>query len=88
MPEKIGFIPVGNTLRPEEIYSVRTSEQQAKVKEIIASDEFHFACGNPLTLEVGTYTGVFCFTYYTKNHVLKMVRIGRRGNILRTIETS
>jgi len=63
----------------------RTEEQFEVVRRIVESDEFDFSCGSgifkPSSIS-DEYTGPFCFTWYDKNDVLHLTRIGKRGKIL------
>ena len=84
----ITTIPVGNRHEPTPVQNVRTQAQRDVVLSIVRRSDFDFACGNPLHDpydELRNYTGPFCFVWQTKDSKTHLVRIGKRGNILREI---
>ena len=66
-------------------HEARTEEQFKTVQGIIKSEEFDFTClsDNPFDKEIGDYVGPFNFLFYTKRGQLKLIRISKRGTILK-----
>jgi hypothetical protein len=82
MTELPATLVVGRDRTEETIANVRDPRQRAAVAKIVNCKKFDFACGNPFTEGVGSYTGVFFFLYYTKDGVMHGVKIGKTGRIL------
>lgn len=79
-------ILVGNQYEKHDLdETLRTPQQLAVVKELIARDDFDFACMNPFEdpyNELHGYTGPFVFIWYTKDGKMNARRIGKRGRTL------
>ena len=81
---EVKTIPVGNLHEPQVMnMHRRTPEQRDALLELIASEEFDYACHNPLESDVSPYyEGPFNFLYYTIADEFVLVRIGKTGKIL------
>jgi len=74
-------ILVSNKHLKEKVFPVRTKAQRDTALEITQRPNFDFACGNPFKEEVGDYVGTFCFTFYTTDKRLHVVKITPTGRI-------
>lgn len=77
-------IPIGNTHEMQEMdEESRTPGQVETIKQIVQREDFDFACMNPQ--DTSGYVGLFHWLWYDKSGGMHLMKIGKRGTVLRHI---